>query len=229
MADLKKRISNLVDHFGTPLGSRLKPEDKWTRLILLHHPSMDSDLVHGRNLDPVIVIRDRQQLAGQLLVTDALRSDDKTDIWRQREQLVEEVIKLIDALRVAPNVIESIDDEVEPLSFAGEVGCGNPDGGPQLVGIVPDACHGFRISHIELMHQRGRNLDERDAVVTGVFCRQKVVVSRDGRALLLKLLRQIAEVGALPASGRSPKDRDRIGVLRDACMKGFVEGFAGGL
>ena len=93
---------------------------------------MYRDLVHARNLDPVIVVRDHQQLTGQLLVTDALRSNDKTDIWRQREQLVKEVIELVYALRVAPNVIEPIDDDVKPLPFDGEVGRCIPMAGRNL-------------------------------------------------------------------------------------------------
>jgi len=128
LADIKKRCRDLVDHLGTLLRSRIKPKDEWTRLVLLHHPAMDRDLVHARNLDPVIIIRDRQQLAGQLLVRDALRSDYKTDIWRQREQLVEEVIELVNALCVAPYVIEPVDNDVKSLPFGGEFGCGNPDG-----------------------------------------------------------------------------------------------------
>ena len=56
----------------------------------------------------------------------------------------------------------------------------------------------------------------------------EVVVSRYGRAFLLQFMGQVAEVGALPASGRSPKDRDRIVVLCDPLTNGFVEGLAGG-
>ena len=87
LTDMKEGLRDLVDHFGAPLGRRIKPEDEGTRLVLLHNPAMDRDLVHARDLDPVIVIRDRQQLARQLLVGNALRSDDKTDIRRQRERL----------------------------------------------------------------------------------------------------------------------------------------------
>ncbi len=105
--------------------------------------------------------------------------------YREREQFVEEVIELVDALRLAPHVIEPIDDDVEPLPINGEVGCGTPDDGPQLVGILLDTGHDFGMTHIELIHQRGRNVDKRDSVRTIVLGRQKVVVSSDGRAFLL--------------------------------------------
>ena len=126
LADLKERPRDLVDHFGAPRGRRIESKDERARLVLLHHPAMDRDFIHAGNLDPVIVLRDREQLAWQLLVRDALRSDDKTHIWWQREQFVEQVIELVDALGITPDVIESINNDVEPLPFDGEVGRGNP-------------------------------------------------------------------------------------------------------
>ena len=155
VADTKKRPRDLVDHFGALLRRRIKPKDEWTRLVLLHHPVMHRDFIHAWNLDPVIVIRDRQQLARQLLVGDALCSDDKTYIWWQREQLVEEVIELVDAPRVAPHMVESINNDVEPLRFDNQVGCDNPEVGSQLVGVFRNAGHGFGMAYIKLIHQRG--------------------------------------------------------------------------
>src|SRR5438270_6913386 len=121
-ADLKQRSTDgtqLLCDGKTPGAAFVQPYPPGT--VLFADPVVYGNFIHAWNFNPLAGKRGAKEPCRQLGIWDALGPDDECHVWRARKKLIKEVLQLRNVCLLAPHVVESIDEDVEPLAFFSEV------------------------------------------------------------------------------------------------------------
>src|SRR3546814_351176 len=132
------------------------------------------------------------------------------------------MLKLVDAVGIAPDVIEPIDDDEQPPPFRGQ-GIGYPcQVLPKVCGLARYDARHVRCLGRYLVEERIGDVEEGGAIRRGFAKRQEIVMA-DHQSVRGEDLGEVAEIGALAAARRSPEHRDGHEMLDDTAEEVAVE------
>ncbi len=90
-------------------------EDKSSGVLLSHQPRVHGFFIHCWNFNPIVFRRVLKKAVRQLSVGNTLGANNEGDVRRARQQTTKKMVHLVDVQALAPDVVQTVDQNQEWL------------------------------------------------------------------------------------------------------------------